>query len=77
MIVNIITFGQLKEITGSDPIQLQNVSDTEEVIWQMEQRYPSLSKYMYIVTVNKEVITERTELTDGATIAFLPPFSGG
>lgn len=56
---------------------LELVTDTEEVIQQMERRYPLLSRHLYMIAVDKKITTERTELTEGVTVALLPPFSGG
>lgn len=77
MNVRVITFGQIKEIIGMNPVELEHVTNTEDVIQQLERRYPLLSQYQYMVAVDKKIATERTELTEGATVALLPPFSGG
>lgn len=77
MNIRVISFGLLREIIGTDPIQLEHVTNTEEVIRQMEKRYPLLSRHQYMVAVDKKITSERSELREGATIALLPPFSGG
>lgn len=77
MNIRVISFGALREIIGTEPIMLELVTDTEEVIQQMERRYPLLSRHLYMIAVDKKITTERTELTEGVTVALLPPFSGG
>jgi molybdopterin synthase sulfur carrier subunit len=77
MKVHVISFGQIKEIIGAEPIELQHVTDTEEVIQQLEKQYPLLSGCRYMVAVDKKITTGRTELPEGTTVALLPPFSGG
>jgi molybdopterin synthase sulfur carrier subunit len=39
--------------------------------------YPELNEIKYAVSVNNEVITDNTILTENCTVALLPPFSGG
>jgi sulfur-carrier protein len=77
MNIRVISFGPLREIIGTDPVELEHVTNTEEVIQQMERRYPLLTRHLYIVAVDKKITTESTELMEGATVALLPPFSGG
>ncbi len=77
MQARVITFGHIKEITGSDPIVLYDVKDTEEVVRQMQDRFPALAGQTYLLAVDKAIVSGKTVLTNDATIAFLPPFSGG
>ena len=77
MHAQVIAFGQIKEITGPAPILLQDVQDTEEVIARMHQLYPQLSGLVYVLAIDKHIVREKTVLKDNATIALLPPYSGG
>lgn len=77
MQAQVIGFGQIKEITGPDPILLEEVHDTEEVIERMHQLYPQLSGLVYVLAIDKNIVREKTVLKNNATIAFLPPYSGG
>jgi len=43
----------------------------------LEEKYPRLKTVQYAIAVNKEVIQQNTILDNDATVAILPPFSGG
>ena len=77
MPVKIITFGRLKDITGSGDILFDKVTDTAELIEQLHQRFPALANAPYIVAVDKQIISANTILSGENTVALLPPYSGG
>ena len=77
MQVNIISFGPLKEILGNEPLLLSDVHDTEEVVNEMNRRFPELADKVFILAVDKQIVREKTKLENQCTVAFLPPFSGG
>lgn len=77
MPINIITFGQIADITGANNIALENVADTNQLIEQLNSSYPSLASAKYAIAVDKKIIKENTPLNKNNTIALLPPFSGG
>ncbi|MES2591189.1 MAG: MoaD/ThiS family protein [Bacteroidota bacterium] len=77
MTTTILFFGALKEITGSEKIDLQNIKDTEEVNEQLLQRYPLLKQKIYRIALNKKLIIKNELLNEGDIIALLPPFAGG
>ena len=77
MPLNIIIFGQIADITGTNNITLENVADTNQLIERLNSSYPSLGSAKYAIAVDKKVIKENTALNNNDTIALLPPFSGG
>jgi len=77
MPIQIIIFGQLKDITGSNNLQLTGISDTDELVIELNKKYPALVNAAYIIAVDKEVILKNTVLTKNSTIALMPPFAGG
>jgi len=77
MKINIILFGQLTDITGTDSVMLEDVPDTDTLMNLLHQTYPALSQSKYLVAVDKTIIEKNTMLTDNCTVALLPPFSGG
>ncbi|MES3019600.1 MAG: MoaD/ThiS family protein [Bacteroidota bacterium] len=77
MKVKVLIFGQLTDITGLSEIELNNVSDRDELIVKLNELYPRLADSKYAVAIDKKVITQNTRLTDNSIIALLPPFSGG
>ena len=70
-------FGQLNDIVGSSSIQVNDITDTEELIKHLQLKYPSLINTKYRIAVNRNIIQSNTVLQDDAEIALLPPFSGG
>ena len=77
MKVNILLFGQLTDITGTETISMDDIIDTNSLVEILQQTYPALLNSKFVVAVNKKVISANTLLTDNCTIALLPPFSGG
>lgn len=77
MQVNVITFGQIIDITGSGKICLEGVADTNELIQHLHSLYPALASTKYAIAVDKKIIKQNTCLTSDSTVALLPPFSGG
>ena len=73
----IILFGQLTDITGNDTIAMNNISDTDSVVTELNKLYPAMIGVKYIIAVDKKVIQENTVIQETSTIALLPPFSGG
>jgi sulfur-carrier protein len=77
MKINILFFGQLVDITGTDTILVENLKDTDSLMNSLHQTYPALSQSKYLISVDKKIIELNTLLTDNCTVALLPPFSGG
>ena len=77
MRVKVLIFGQLTDITGESEIYLNKVSNRDELINKLVQKYPALAGSKYAIAVDKKVISQNTKLTDECTVALLPPFSGG
>ena len=77
MQVTIISFGPLKEILGNEPLLLSDVHDTEEVVYEMNRRFPELADKVFILAVDRQIVREKTKLEHQCTVALLPPFSGG
>lgn len=75
--INVLTFGAITEITGSKTFMIEGIDSTENLVQALEEKYPLLKTVQYAIAVNKEVIQKPTRLTNNATVALLPPFSGG
>ncbi len=74
--INIISFGQIAEITGPRPFQLA-AADTDEIQAILKQRFPELTERKYAIAVDKVIVKVNTPLHQDAVVALLPPFSGG
>lgn len=77
MQVNILIFGQLTDITGSDHLVLKDIDDTDTLIKELSHMYPNLNDIKYRVAVNKKIINGNVALKEHTTVALMPPFSGG
>lgn len=75
--INIMVFGQLAELTGSTSVKVNLPEDTDSLKKLLLEQFPALVNYNFIIAVDKRTITENINLYQGATIAILPPFSGG
>ena len=75
--IKVLTFGAITEITGSKNFLMQGIDSTQHLVQLLEEKYPRLKAVQYAIAVNKEVIQQNTILDNDATVAILPPFSGG
>ncbi|HUQ65559.1 MAG TPA: MoaD/ThiS family protein [Flavitalea sp.] len=77
MKVNVLIFGPLKDVTGTNMCQVNDVRDTNEMITKMNLMFPELERKKFLIAVQKEIIQDNTLLSDNFTVALLPPYSGG
>lgn len=77
MEIQLLAFGQIIDITGKSAWKMSGIKNTEDLIINLEQEFPSLAKTRYSIAVNKKVIQVNTTINENDTIALLPPFSGG
>lgn len=75
--INVLLFGAAAEMVGKNNLALTGVSTTVELKEQLETTYPGLKNINYAMAVDKQMISTDTPLETGATVALLPPFSGG
>lgn len=75
--MHIYLFGILEEATGQKIIKTSYFNSSDKLIRSLKDNIPSLNEYSFQVSVNQEIITEDTALTEQDEIALLPPFSGG
>jgi len=77
MKTKVLLFGMLSDKTRNPSVDVENVSNTDELKRQLEQRFPSLKGMQYNISVNQEIYKETVDLYDGDEVALLPPFAGG
>lgn len=75
--INVLLFGAVADIVGKSSFVMPTPSSTDELKEQLEADYPALKNISYVVAVNKQMVTASTALEPNATVALLPPFSGG
>ena len=77
MAIKVILFGQLADVTGKSTLELEGVNDTQALQKKMNTDFPALAGTTYRIAVDKKMVTGNTALPNEATVALLPPFSGG
>ena len=75
--INVLAFGAITDITGKSSFVVNDIGSTEDLIKQLEEQYPRLKTINYAIAVDKRIVTGNTNLQHNATVAILPPFSGG
>ncbi|MEP7267503.1 MAG: MoaD/ThiS family protein [Saprospiraceae bacterium] len=77
MEINLLSFGQIADITGKDALKIPDVRNTYELNEFLAKAWPQLQSIKYSIAVNKKIIQENTQLDQDDTVAILPAFSGG
>ena len=81
MLVKILLFARLRDITGRADLERQlPEASTAQTAWNaLAHEFPALAEYNGNVScaVNEEYARFTTPLRDGDEVAFLPPVSGG
>lgn len=75
--ITVLTFGVVTEIVGKRNFVMSGVATTEDLQQKLEAEFTGLKNIKYALAVNKQMITSPAQLQNGATVALLPPFSGG
>lgn len=77
MKTRILFFGQLTDITRCASVELEvpeTVFALKEVLFA---RYPLLKQSKFMIAINNTMALDETQIVENATIALMPPFSGG
>jgi molybdopterin converting factor small subunit len=77
MKINLRIFGQLKDIVGSDRIELDDVNDTDVLIAALKEKYPKIGNSSFAISVDRKIVKGKVALGHESEVALLPPFSGG
>ena len=81
MVVKVLFFGVLKDLTGlsEETVEVAPATTIEELFDRYAQRFETLkaARPSILLARNREFSTPDTPLTDQDEIAFLPPVSGG
>ncbi len=77
MTVKIHFYGILREITKHETIEFNEMDHVEELIGQLEKRFPGISRYDFAVSVNGEKASPDRKLKNLDEITLIPPFEGG
>ena len=74
MEINLLSFGQVADITGKATFKIPDVKNTDELNEFLFRAWPQLQVIKYSIAVNKKTIQKNTQLHDQDTVAILPPF---
>lgn len=77
MKITLFFFGSLTDFTTVDTVEILDMADTDSLRKSLINRYPALAQAKYFLAVNQEMQETNTILSDGDTVALMPPFSGG
>lgn len=77
MTLHIKIFGRLAELMGSSALEIEAVENTDELYKLLYQNYPALKEVKFFIALNNKMIKSNTIIDSQATVALLPPFSGG
>ncbi len=73
----IILFGQLRDMAGSNRISINAVTNTNDLQKELHLKYPGFANTKYAIAVDRKIVFKRVPLNAESEIALLPPFSGG
>jgi MoaE-MoaD fusion protein len=81
MRVQVLFFGQLKDLTGrsSESLPLAERATLSDVLQHYADKFPDIRKLSssLALSINREYATQDAPLKDGDEVALLPPVSGG
>ena len=77
MRITIRPFGILKEIIKNEGINLSNVPDVITLQNILNEEYPKINKFYYVLSVNNEIVDENYRFSNNDEVALIPPFAGG
>lgn len=81
MTIEVLLFARLREVCGRQQlcIDLADGATVSDCFAQLGERFPELRELRgsVVVAINEDFATWRDCPTDGDTVAFIPPVSGG
>jgi sulfur-carrier protein len=77
MVVKVLFFGVLSDVTGTDCKHYVEVKSVSDLKLRVMDDFPEVQHYSYRISLNSEILNSDRNLNDGDEIAFMPPFAGG
>ena len=65
MKVNVLIFGPLKDITGTNTCEVTDVRDTDEMLHKLNRLYPDLEHRKFLIAVQKEIVQQTDDKCHG------------
>jgi sulfur-carrier protein len=77
MEVNVLFFGVLAEVSGTNCKHYKEVNSLCHLRLRIQDDFPEIKHYNFRLAVNNEMVENDPKLNDGDEVALMPPFAGG
>ena len=77
MMVKVLFFGVLAEVTGTNCKHYSDVKSTGDLKLRIQDEFPEVVHYNFRISLNSVLIDNDLLLNDGDEVALMPPFAGG
>jgi molybdopterin synthase sulfur carrier subunit len=77
MSVEILFFGQLTDKTRCSTLNMDNPGTIAVLKSELFEKFPGLKEAKFTIALNNKLAIENELIGENATIALMPPFSGG
>lgn len=77
MEIEIISFGRIAEIVGSQKLAINNIDDTDGLKAYLEEKFPELKALKYKLALDRQLVQDNSRVYHNSVVAIMPPFSGG
>ncbi|MEZ5031190.1 MAG: MoaD/ThiS family protein [Saprospiraceae bacterium] len=76
-LIHLLAFGMIADVLEHTEKDWPWSADTSTLRAALIQAYPELTDLPFVIAVNMEVASGVQPIPPGATVALLPPYSGG
>ncbi len=77
MVVKVLFFGVLAEVSGTSFKHYQDVRSMGDLKLRIRDDFPEIVHYIFRISLNNEITDNDPVLKDGDVVALMPPFAGG
>lgn len=75
--MHVYLWGVTAEAAGSEVLEIRFSGPISELKERLLQRFPSLSGWKYVVTVNGSIASDDQRVVNNDRVDVVPPFAGG
>ena len=77
MVVKVLFFGVLAEVSGTSFKHYQDVRSIGDLKLRIQDDFPEIVHYAFRISLNSEITDNDLVLKEGDVVALMPPFAGG
>ena len=77
MVVKVLFFGVLAEVSGTSFKHYQDVRTIGDLKIRIRDDFPEIVHYVFRISLNNEITDNDLSLKEGDVVALMPPFAGG